>query len=302
MIRTSFVLLFILVVHQLYGQQLFSTNPDFAVIHTEDVARFWEIFDKDTSLDAKILESEYLQKGSDGLRAFIPNRIESGKNLSKVVKQNREYYESIRESSLSINTKKDLMFAHFKKFLEIYPAAVFPDVYFVIGAKNSGGTVFKGGLIIGAEMFGSPNNKIMPRVDIDLLDDVVVHELVHFQQNYAADNSLLAQSIREGSADFICELVTGTHSNKQIFAYGDAHELELWDEFKLRMDKSDWSDWLYRQKDSSRPRDLGYWMGYKITKAYYDKAIDKSKAITDILTIQDFKKFLTDSDYDGGAD
>lgn len=271
-----------------------------AKIHTEDINLFWKVFDQTyPGIKSSVLETEYLQKGSKGLKAFIPNRIESGKNLSKVVKQNREYYESIRESSLSIDTKKELMSAHFKKFRQLYPAAVFPDVYFVIGAKNSGGTAFKGGLIIGAEMFGNPNNKIAPRLDIDLLDDVVVHELMHFQQNYAADYSLLAQSIKEGAADFLCELVTGTHSNKQIFEYGDVHEAELWNEFKVRMDSNDWSGWLYSQKDKSRPRDLGYWMGYKITKAYYDKAADKSKAITDILTIQDFRKFLANSGYVG---
>ncbi len=301
MLRFTFIISILLISPPVKAQQLFSTNPDFTVIHTEDIARFWEMFDKSPSLNTKILESEYLQKGSDGLKAFIPNRIESGKNLSKVVKQNLEYYESIRESSLSINTKKELLLAHFKKFQQLYPAAVFPDVYFVIGAKNSGGTAFKDGLIIGAEMFGNLNNKITPRVNIDLLDDVVVHELVHFQQNYARDNSLLAQSIREGSADFICELVTGTHSNKEIFAYGDTHELELWNEFKLKLDNTDWSGWLYYQRDKSRPKDLGYWMGYKIAKAYYDKAENKLKAIVDILSIQDFKKFLADSGYDGGT-
>jgi hypothetical protein len=302
MIRTSFVISFLLVVHQLYSQQLFSTNPDFAVLHTEDITLFWNLFDMNPSLNAGILETEYLQKGSKGLKAFIPNRIQSGKHLSKIVKQNREYYKSIRESSLSVISKKELILAQFKKFQQLYPGAVFPDVYFVIGAKNSGGTAFHNGLIIGAEMFGNPNNKIMSRVDIDLLDDVVIHELVHFQQNYVLDRSLLAQSIREGSADFLCELVTGTHSNQKIYEYGNAHEAELWKEFKERMFENSWNGWLYYQRDKTRPNDLGYWMGYKITKAFYDKAENKSKAIVDILSIQDFKKFLTDSGYVGGAD
>ncbi|GCC51138.1 hypothetical protein SanaruYs_13580 [Chryseotalea sanaruensis] len=299
MIRTSIVISFLLVVHQLYGQQLFSTNPDSAVLHTEDITLFWNLFDKNPSLNAGILESEYLQKGSEGLKAFIPNRIESGKHLNKIIKHNREYYKSIHESSLSIISKKELILTHFKKFQQLYPGAVFPDVYFVIGAKNSGGTAFKNGLIVGAEVFGEIENKIAPRVDIDLIDDVVIHELVHFQQNYVLNRSLLAQSIREGSADFLCELVTGTHSNQIIYEYGNAHEAELWKEFKERMFENSWSGWLYYQRDKSRPNDLGYWMGYKITKAYYDKAENKSKAIVDILTIQDFKKFLEDSAYVG---
>ncbi|TMI66321.1 MAG: hypothetical protein E6H07_10615 [Bacteroidetes bacterium] len=49
----------------------------------------------------------------------------------------------------------------------------------------------------------------------------------------------------------------------------------------------------------SRPKDLGYWMGYKITKAYYTKATDKTKAIQEILNIKDFTSFLADSGYNG---
>ena len=282
------------------AQPVFTSSPDSAVLHTEDVKLFWSVFDSNQpALKGNAFQAQYLEAGSDGLTAFIPNRIESGKNLSKVVRENRAYYEGIRESTFSIEAIKSTITTHYKKFKVLYPAATFPDVYFVIGAKNTGGMAFKGGLAIGAEMFGKADGKIIPRLDIELIDDVVIHELIHFQQHYVADNSLLAQSIREGSADFLCELVTGTHANQNIYQYGNAHEQALWNEFKLRMDKNDWTGWLYYQRDKSRPKDLGYWMGYKITKAYYDNAADKSKAISDILTIQDFKKFLTDSGYAG---
>lgn len=46
-----------------------------------------------------------------------------------------------------------------------------------------------------------------------------------------------------------------------------------------------------------RPNDLGYWMGYKISKAYYDQTPDKKKAIDDILHIKDFNRFLDQSGY-----
>jgi hypothetical protein len=44
-----------------------------------------------------------------------------------------------------------------------------------------------------------------------------------------------------------------------------------------------------------RPKDLGYWIGYKITGAYYNKASDGAQAIEDILTITDFDRFLEQS-------
>jgi hypothetical protein len=63
------------------------------------------------------------------------------------------------------------------------------------------------------------------------------------------------------------------------------------------MNQSDWTGWLYYQKDKSRPKDLGYWMGYKVSQAYYNNASDKQQAVYDILNIQDFKKFLAQSGF-----
>ena len=282
----------------LSGQTVFPNDPDSAKIHTEDIALFWKVFDSTTpEFDGKTFKKEYLDAGSEGLKGFIKMRIESGENLSKTIRENLAYYNAIRNSSLSIDNKRDTLQKHFSNFKSKYPAAVFPDVYFVIGAKNSGGTIFKGGLIVGAEMFGKESNNFKPRLNIDVIDLVVIHELVHFQQNYKTDNTLLAQSIKEGAADFICELVTGNHSNKAIYEYGNSHEKELWQEFKEQMHSKEWKPWLYGSKDSSRPQDLGYWMGYKIVRAYYDNMEDKSKAINDILNINNFTEFLQKSGY-----
>lgn len=44
-------------------------------------------------------------------------------------------------------------------------------------------------------------------------------------------------------------------------------------------------------------QDLGYWMGYKITEAYFDKAKDKKEAVSEILNITDFSAFLRESGY-----
>lgn len=290
-------LLLVISVTRLCAQH-FNTDPSKAVFHTEDITLFWSVYDLvQPKPDGDAFQKIYIEAGSVGLKAFVPNRIESGKNLAKVIKNNAAYYASICESSLSIANKKERLYECFTTLKSIYPEAVFPDVYFVIGAKNSGGTTFNGGLIIGAEMFGKENASTPAPLDIDLVDEVVAHELIHFQQNYIKDNSLLAQSIREGSADFIAELISGNHSNKKMYDYGDEHEQDLWKEFQTRMLAIDWNGWLYYQKDKSRPKDLGYWMGYKITKAYYDKASDKNVAIREILNIQDFKSFLEKSGY-----
>lgn len=63
------------------------------------------------------------------------------------------------------------------------------------------------------------------------------------------------------------------------------------------MNEKDFAGWLYSQSPG-RPNDLGYWMGYQVTKAYYDRAADKKQAIADILRIRNAKKFLEDSRYE----
>jgi len=279
---------------------IFSTNPDDAHFHTEDIKRFWEVYDlTKPKFNGKIWQEEYIDKGSIGLKGFISNRIENGNQLAKTIKKNLRYYEDIRESSLSIDLQKEKFYKNFHKLKALYPHAVFPDVYFVIGRKNTGGTIFDKGLIIGAERFGKPNVNFQPDIDIDNLDNVISHELIHFQQNYVKDNTLLAQCIREGAADFLGEMISGSHTNKKTYEYGDVHEKVLWKEFINRKDGTNWYNWLYYSKDKSRPKDLGYWMGYKICKSYYQQMENKTKAIEDILNIRDFNEFLIKSGYSG---
>lgn len=282
------------------NEVIFSKNPRDAKFYTTDIINFWKVFDEtNPGFEATTFQQKYIDVGSKGLKGFIKNRIENGNNLSKTIKANLNYYEAIRESSLSIDKKRERFYECFDNLKKIYPEAVFPDVYFVIGAKNSGGTAFNEGLIIGAEMFGKDKNDFKPVIDIDYVDEVVAHELIHFQQKYAQNNTLLAQCIREGSADFICELIAGSHSNTKIHEYGNTHARELWNEFVIQMNGTNWGNWLYSSKDKSRPKDLGYWIGYKITRAYYTNAVDKIKAIQEILKIKDFNSFLADSKYNG---
>jgi len=81
--------------------------------------------------------------------------------------------------------------------------------------------------------------------------------------------------------------------------YGEKHENELWKEFKSDMDKNksvDETDWFYNY-NLDRPADLGYYIGYKIVKSYYENQKDKKKAIKEIIEMKDPKKFLIESKY-----
>jgi hypothetical protein len=284
----SISLLFVL---QVYGQKTkFPTNPDQAQFVTQDIPYFWQAFDlflQDTLQNP--FQKKYLDKGSQGVKDFTPNRIQNAEHLYQTVKKQRHNYQKVRTNTLQIASKEKECRANFRKLKEWYPAAVFPPVYFVVGAFNSGGTSSPNGLIIGAEM----------QRDLGGLPIIVAHELIHFQQTFPQrETSLLEQSILEGSADFVAELISGGNINANAYSYGNAHAAELRKEFAQAMHGFNNQDWLYgvSGKDK-RPNDLGYWMGYQICKAYFDKAPNKKKAVADILNIKDYKAFLNQSGY-----
>ena len=273
-----------------YAQNSFETNPAKAEFITSDIPLFWKAFDQiETNKDPF---RDYIDNGSKGLKDFIPYRIESPKHLLKVVKKRFEDYESIRENSYQIEPQTKLIRDFYQKLKNLYEAAVFPPTYFVIGAFNSGGTSSNNGLIIGVEM----------QSNIENVPYIVAHELIHFNQNYSNENpTLLEQSIKEGSADFIGELISGKHINEVAFNYVNKNEKQLCAEFVKIMNDTNYHGWLYGTKGKlkGRPNDLGYWMGYKICESYYDKSNNQHKAIRDILNIKDFDEFLKSSGYLG---
>ena len=97
------------------------------------------------------------------------------------------------------------------------------------------------------------------------------------------------------------ELLSGKTINDHLRVYGDAHEAELWRSFSMAMNGSDLSLWLYNGGAASgtdgRPADLGYYVGARITAAYFDKQTNKKQALRDILTIRDFGQFLNARGY-----
>lgn len=130
-------------------------DPDQASIVTEDIDRFWEAFDQAVpTFPAEILQKIYLDRGTPGLQDFIKLRIQSADKLGKKIQTHSRYYASIRESTRRIPEMKNAIRASFYALEYLYPDAVFPNVYFVIGIANTGGTTSERGLLIGAEMYG----------------------------------------------------------------------------------------------------------------------------------------------------
>ncbi len=288
--RHNLLIILVFIYSISFGQSTtFESDPGKALFVTNDIISFWEAYDSFALKGGNPFQN-YLDNGSQGLRDFIPYRIENANKLRKTVKKRMGDYEKIRELSMKVKPTIPTIRNYYQNLKYIYPSAVFPPTYFVIGRFNSGGTSSSNGLIIGVEMQQSAED----------IPYIVAHELIHFNQKRPSGKpTLLEQSIIEGSADFIGELISGKHINEAANAYGDANEDELCAEFVNLMFDKVYHGWLYGSsgKKEGRPNDLGYWVGYKICKAYYDKAANKEAAVSDILNIEDFRLFLDESGY-----
>lgn len=233
-------------------------------------------------------------------------------NLARTYLARRRYYDAIRANTLAVDTAraiKDSIRAAYRRMSALYPGARYADVYFLIGRMSSGGTTGQHTLLIGTEMFGRDANTPLDELtawhravtgEISNLPQIVAHEMIHTIQGHRGGKmTLLSAALGEGSADFLSELISGKHMINPAYAYGDAHEAELWGKFKAQMDSSNTSDWLYQgdRAPPGVPADLGYWMGYKISKAYFEKAADKKAAVREILLFTDAKAFLQASGY-----
>ncbi len=289
---------------------------------TADIDLFWRAYDLSTpDTIAAVLDREYLKKGSEGLAEFTRLRIGDSKQLAAGMQAHPKYYAALRAKSLKVASFQPAMRAAFQCLRDIYPGAVMPEVYFLIGRMNSAGTVDASKLLIGVDMFGKEDkgNKgdegamaelgrwhqavVAP---IERIPYIVAHELIHAQQDNAPSETLLAAALNEGVADFIGQLISGQTINPHLHEFARNRHAELWREFEKDMRGKDLSRWLYQGEKATAgwPADLGYYVGQRIAEAYYLQHRDNgggARAIHDMLHIRDYEAFLRASGYAGNT-
>jgi hypothetical protein len=264
------------------------SDPDSARLVTSDIDHFWAVVDHAPADSlAAYFRRDYIESGSAGVQEFIHGRIESSAALADYYRKNKTRYDAARPVMGHIAEATPEIRAAFHRFKAMYPEAKFPDVYFVVGRFNSGGTSKPSGLLLGAEMMRDTHG--LPRL--------AAHELVHYQQHERGSPTLLAQVFAEGSADFIASLVVPGTDTSDKYKYGFAHEHELWTEFAQQMHGTDLGIWLYRKPPGDRPNDLGYFLGAQIARAYYEKASDKRAALREIILAADVDDIVKLSGY-----
>ncbi|MHA4842589.1 gliding motility protein GldB-related protein [Flavitalea antarctica] len=269
------------------------------VVYTSDIDNFWKAYDSVISTDDRgkqinFMQTLYIDVGTEGLKAFINARNYSAENYIRLINDYPAFWKSVRKNTLAIKSQVDQIEKSVDRFRLLYPSIRPAGIYFTIGGLKSGGTTTDNMVLIGAEMAAADtgtdaselSNWLRSVFSSQINGNIVglnIHEYVHTQQKKKG-SSLLAQCLQEGSADFIAELVTRQKNLNDYMIYGQNNETSLKLRFRNEMWRRSISNWLYNGEKSDHP-DLGYFMGYTICRAFYNRATDKKQAIKDIIEL-----------------
>jgi hypothetical protein len=277
-------------------------QPD---IHIEDVAAFYKLYDATNGRPtADQLQHEYLDKGSDGLRQFAKARSTTAARIADAIAARPEIYVDAKRCMAVLPRVRERLQTALAKLGALYPEARFPPVTIAVGRGKPvaiGGP--DTGVQVGLEALCA-TNYLNPNVE-DRFVHVIAHEYAHVQQSekLAADEhpTVLELSLIEGAAEFTAELISGDVAYAGFVASTKGHEKDIETAFAADEDKTDLSQWL-NNGTPDKPGDLGYWVGYRIVKAYYEHASDKRVAFREILQMTDPHAFLAKSGWVPGAE
>jgi hypothetical protein len=285
--------------------------------HYDDLDRFFVSYDQYMETGDAGAFAPYLEAGSRGLRNFEEHFALTPEKLAARVDKYPAFFASIRKLKPTIQSREGRLDAMFTRLQALFPERPMPEVYFVVGGLLAGGQAGDGNYVmVAGELYLD-----MPGVDVselsatsrlftpDEIVHIVAHEAAHIIQEeiqgsdrylsiYTEEDkgTLLAYSLREGAANLVAELVSGNHINQRAEAYGLAHEAALWAAFREDAMKTDLGDWFFYQPKTHPewPRDLGYWMGYRMAARCYEAATDKRAMLLRILDATDPEALLAE--------
>lgn len=274
------------------------------VIHIEDVALFYRVYDAAGGHpDAAQLQGDYLDRGSDGLHNFARLRNITGTAIAATLAKRPELYSGARRCMAVLPAVRRRLQGALARLGRLYPAARFPPVTIAVSRGKPVGVANGSGVMIGLEALCA-TDWLSPNVE-DRFVHVISHEYGHVEQLRAvADDetpTVLQASLVEGGAELVAELISGEVGYPHLAAMTKGHEREIEEQFVPDEDKTDLSHWLYNST-YEKPGDLGYWVGYRIVKAYYQHAAEQRRAFREIMEMTDPQVLLARSGWSPGIE
>jgi hypothetical protein len=278
-----------------------ASTPDNPVIDIEDVAAFYKLYDATSGHpSADQLQHDYLDPGSPGLHHLAEIRNVTGVSIAKALAAHPQIFSDAKRCMTVLPRVRVRVGEALRTLARLYPKAEFPSVTIAISRGKPAGVADAWGVIIGLEASCAINYD-NPNIE-DRFVHEIAHEYTHVEQALQSPTlynnpkpTVLDASLIEGAADFTATLITGEVAFHSPYApSGKARDKEVETQFVADEDKTDLSQWI-DNGSLTEPGDLGYWVGYRIVKSYYQHADDKRRALRDILEMKDPKNFLASS-------
>ncbi|MDP2161430.1 MAG: hypothetical protein Q8K02_13175, partial [Flavobacterium sp.] len=302
----------------LFGNYSFGQEAKTKIV-TSDIHNFWIAYDaihktSDSLERIQLINELYIIKATDGLKGMIWARDYENYEFVDAILKYPKYWNSIRPNTANLIKDKERIEQYFAKLKEIYPELKPTTIYFPIGVFRSAGTYQGSNVLLGAEfLLANQNSEIseLPErvrnaitesipYDIPL---IALHELLHTQQKPWEHLSIVHRSVAEGVAEFISTLISEKPISPTV-KFGKQNQKRVLDRYMIEIFRDeDIGNWLYsKNQNELEINDLGYYIGYEICERYYNKSIDKKKAIKDLIELDynsdvEFAKILDGSGF-----
>ena len=279
-------------------------EPSAAIeIRTEDVDRFYDLYERTGGKPtAAELQQFYVEPGSEGLQHLMIVRSVNAERIAKALVDKPGLYTHARTCLAALPRIRERLRQTFENLLRLYPEASRPPITILISRGRPVAIAAPGtGVLVSLEALCSETAARFLGADIhDRFVYLIAHEYVHVQQAPEVPNpTVLERALVEGVAEFVGELISGGVSNEAVHRSARGREREIEEKFAADLDQKDLSAWF----DNTTEKDvgqLGYWVGYRIAKAYYLNAKDRQAAIRDMIRMNDTRDFLARSGWQPG--
>ena len=295
-------LLNLFLILETYAQPNYPRDPKEAKIIYSDLANFMDAYKElATNTDTlKVLQTLYFDRGSAGLKEFVNRHQLTPELLKDAMLANPERYALLPGFLADIAEVEELYHGLMMDYSKVMPNAMYAPTYLLVGANRGIGQASLAGQLITVTRVADSTDK---------LKKLMVHELSHFQQAmtmggqkygalYSSPDNMLGLCLREGGAEFLASLVVDDITQSVALDYIEKDESRLKEQFLADLKTQNKDFWLWASIEQKEyPKLLGYAMGYKICKSYYELQPDKNVAIQNILKMEDAEAFLDSSGY-----
>jgi hypothetical protein len=277
------------------------------VIQTADVARFYKVYEAARGHPtAEQLQADYIEPGSPGLHHLSKIRNVTGQTIAKALAAHPEVFLDAKRCMAVLPRVRGRVTDALLTLKRLDPSAQFPPVTIVVSRGKPVGVADSTGVIIGLEALCAVEY-LNPDVE-DRFVHTIAHEYTHVQQALSSPAlyntskpTVLQASLIEGAADFTAALIARESGFQSPYAPAVKASMKAIEtKFTADEDKTDLSQWI-DNGTLTEPGNLGYWVGYRIVKAYYEHAGDKRQALREIVEMKDARAFLSKSGWYPGV-